>query len=89
MKNYVQRKQKASDEYATPQDLFDGLNEEFHFDLDPCSTHENAKCERHYTIDDDGLSTQDEDGLSRSWGVQSVLQPTVFGHTDMGREMLP
>lgn len=49
-----------SNEWATPQKLFDELNEEFHFTLDPCSTHENAKCEKHYTID--------EDGLSQDWG---------------------
>jgi hypothetical protein len=32
-----------SDEWETPQDLFDKLNEEFHFTLDPCATHENHK----------------------------------------------
>lgn len=25
-------------EWETPQDFFDKLNEEFHFNLDPCST---------------------------------------------------
>ena len=34
-----------TDMWATPQDLFDELNEEFHFDLDPCATYENAKCD--------------------------------------------
>ena len=33
-----------TDIWATPQDLFDRLDAEFHFTLDPCSTHENAKC---------------------------------------------
>lgn len=42
-------------EWGTPQEFFDELNEEFHFTLDVCSTHENAKCEKHYTKDDDGL----------------------------------
>ena len=45
-------------EWATPQRLFDELDAEFHFTLDPCSTHENAKCEKHYTREDDGLSKQ-------------------------------
>ena len=45
-----------TDEWSTPQDIFDELNNEFGFDLDPCSTDENYKCERHYTIADDGLS---------------------------------
>lgn len=58
--NYVQRKQKASDEYMTPQDLYEDLDKEFHFDLDPCSTHENAKCEKHYTVE--------ENGLNQDWG---------------------
>ena len=49
-------------EWATPQKFFDELNEEFCFDLDPCSTHENAKCERHFTKEDDGLR--------KSWGVE-------------------
>ena len=30
-------------EWETPQYLFDSLNSEFHFTLDPCSTDENAK----------------------------------------------
>lgn len=47
-------------EWATPQAFFNKLNEEFQFNLDPCSTHENAKCENHYTIV--------EDGLSQDWG---------------------
>lgn len=45
-----------SNEWATPMTLFAELNKEFHFDLDPCSTHENAKCERHFTMADNGLA---------------------------------
>lgn len=44
-----------SNEWATPTDFYKELDAEFHFNLDPCCTHENAKCERHYTIEDDGL----------------------------------
>lgn len=40
---------------ATPQSFFDELNKEFWFTLDPCSTDENAKCKKHYTIKDDWL----------------------------------
>lgn len=47
-------------EWSTPQKLFDELDAEFQFTLDPCSTHDNAKCEKHYTIENDGLS--------KSWG---------------------
>lgn len=46
----------ATVEWATPEDVFRQLDEEFHFTLDPCCTHENAKCEKHYTKEDNGLS---------------------------------
>lgn len=45
-----------TDEWATPQDLFDTLNKEFNFTLDPCATKESAKCSKFYSIEDDGLS---------------------------------
>lgn len=45
-----------SNEWATPRAFFQKLNSEFLFTLDPCSTHENAVCVKHYTIEDDGLS---------------------------------
>lgn len=54
-----------SDEWSTPQDIFDNLDAEFHFNLDPCSTHENCKCENHYTKEDNGLK--------HSWGGYSVF----------------
>lgn len=43
-------------EWSTPQDLFDELDAEFHFELDTCATSENAKCARFYTAQDDGLA---------------------------------
>lgn len=43
-------------EWETPQALFDELNKEFHFDLDVCATKENAKCEKYYTLEDNGLT---------------------------------
>lgn len=60
-----------TNEWATPIALFARLDAEFHFDLDPCCTHENAKCERHFT--------QDEDGLSRSWGGCRVFCNPPYG----------
>lgn len=47
-----------SDEWETPQELFDELNEEFYFMLDPCATKENAKCESYFTKEDDGLKQE-------------------------------
>jgi phage N-6-adenine-methyltransferase len=48
----------SSDNWATPQDFFDKLNEEFHFTLDVCATPENAKCERYFTPEMDGLKQE-------------------------------
>lgn len=55
----------ASDMWATPQWLFDELNAEFNFTLDSCATPENAKCERFYTLADNGLI--------QNWGGECVL----------------
>lgn len=57
-------------EWATPKKVFDILNEEFHFTLDPCCTHDNAKCERHFTKEDDGLSKD-------LGGASGILQSTL------------
>ena len=69
-------------EWATPKEFFAQLDKEFHFDLDPCSTHENAKCEKHYTIE--------EDGLSQDWGgVSGILQPSLWkGNLKVGQKVL-
>lgn len=45
-----------TDEWETPQQLFDKLDNEFHFNLDACATAQNAKASRFYTREDDGLS---------------------------------
>lgn len=42
--------------WETPQDFFDKLNEEFHFTLDVCALPQNAKCEKFYTPEQNGLS---------------------------------
>lgn len=44
-----------TDEWETPQILFQALDREFGFDLDVCATQENAKCRLYYTKDQDGL----------------------------------
>lgn len=46
----------ASDEWATPQEFFDELNEEFHFTLDPAANEENHKCETFFTKKQNGLT---------------------------------
>ena len=51
-----------SNEWETPDELFQELNAEFGFTLDAASTDRNAKCIKHYTKDDDGLA--------QNWGVK-------------------
>lgn len=52
-----------TDLWETPQDTFDKLAAEFGpFTLDVCATSDNAKCQRYYTREDDGLA-QPWDGV--------------------------
>lgn len=60
-----------TEDWGTPQDLFDALNDEFYFTLDPCSTHENAKCKKHYT--------KEEDGLAQDWDDERVFCNPPYG----------
>ena len=46
---------KSTDIRETPDDFFEGLDREFHFDIDVCALPENAKCKVFYTPVDDGL----------------------------------
>ncbi|MDR5622667.1 phage N-6-adenine-methyltransferase [Staphylococcus haemolyticus] len=60
-----------SNEWATPQNLFDELNDEFNFTLDPCATDENAKCSKYFTVEDDGLS--------KNWSNEVVFMNPPYG----------
>lgn len=55
----------ATDEWSTPQDVFNILDREFGFTLDPCATADNAKCRLYFT--------QNEDGLKQDWGGHRVF----------------
>ena len=50
-----------TDEWGTPIDLFEKLNDEFNFTLDPCADEENHKCDKWFSKTDDGL-TKDWEG---------------------------
>lgn len=45
-----------TDLWSTPQATFDRLNAEFGFTLDVCAQPENAKCQRFFTPEEDGLA---------------------------------
>ena len=57
--------------WATPQEFFDTLNEEFQFTLDACALPENAKCSRYFTPLDDGLI--------QDWGGHTVFCNPPYG----------
>jgi site-specific DNA-methyltransferase (adenine-specific) len=61
----------ANEVWATPQDFFDKLNDEFGFNLDPCALPENAKCEKFYT--------PEIDGLTQNWGGHRVFCNPPYG----------
>lgn len=58
-------------EWETPQNVFDALELEFGFTLDPCCTKENAKCKKHFT--------KEHDGLSRPWTDEVVFMNPPYG----------
>lgn len=63
-----------SDEWATPPELFEALNNEFDFTLDVCATEKNHKCKRYFT--------QADNGLSQKWGGSDVF---AIRHTARSR----
>ncbi len=66
-----------TDQWATPQYLFDILDREFHFTLDVCADETNHKCERYFT--------KEQDGLLQKWEGVCWMNPP-YGKT-IGRWM--
>lgn len=60
-----------SDDWATPVEVFQKLDSEFHFNLDPCADDQNHKCERYFT--------KEIDGLSQNWGGYRVFCNPPYG----------
>ncbi len=57
-----------STDWETPQDFYDKLDKEFHFDLDPCCTIENKKCKG-------GFPIEEWDGLKMDWFGNVFMNP--------------
>ena len=55
-----------STEWETPDDLFEALNEEFHFTLDVCASSKNWKVPRYFAKEEDGQCVA-VDGLIQDW----------------------
>ncbi len=60
-----------TDQWSTPQDLYDKLNKEFNFTLDPCADECNHKCDKFYT--------KEQDGLKQDWQGETVFCNPPYG----------
>ena len=63
-----------TDVWSTPQWLFDALDKEFGFTLDPCSDGANNKCVKFYT--------GQENGLLRDWGTETVFMNPPYSECE-------
>ena len=54
-----------SDEWSTPQEFYEKLDNTHHFTLDPCASDENHKCDKYYTME--------TDGLAQNWAGETVF----------------
>ena len=62
-----------SNEWENPQEFYDELNREFNFTLDPCCQEHNHKCDKYYTVQ--------QDGLSKSWAGETVFCNPPYGRS--------
>ncbi|HAV5356857.1 TPA: adenine methyltransferase [Acinetobacter baumannii] len=81
-----------TDVWATPQNLFDAIDQIFNFDLDVCALPENAKCERYFTPELDGLKQEwtgtcwmnPPYGREISLWIEKAVETANNGHTVVG-----
>lgn len=58
-------------EWETPPEIFDPLDREFRFTLDPCATEKTARCLLYFT--------ESENGLAKEWGRHRVFMNPPYG----------
>lgn len=68
----------ATDQWDTPQELYDRWDRLFCFDLDACADETNAKCQRFYSVE--------VDGLAQEWAPRRVWLNPPYGRS-IGRWM--
>jgi site-specific DNA-methyltransferase (adenine-specific) len=62
-----------TEEWGTPLDLYKKLDEEFHFETDPCTTKDNPlNCNTFYT--------KEENGLDKPWINNTFINPPYGKH---------
>lgn len=64
-------KTSATDEWATPEELFEVLNKEFHFTLDVCADETNHKVQAYFD--------KAQDGLKQDWGTNVCWMNPPYG----------
>jgi site-specific DNA-methyltransferase (adenine-specific) len=67
-----------TDEWSTPQDIFDELHHEFNFTVDAAASKDNAKCKRYFD--------KETDGLKQSWAGETVWCNPPYGR-EIGKWM--
>lgn len=72
MQGYAQLMSSQTDNWSTPQHLFDELHAEFGFTVDVCASDANHKCSKYFT--------EVEDGLSKEWTGVCWMNPP-YGKT--------
>jgi site-specific DNA-methyltransferase (adenine-specific) len=60
-----------TDEWSTPQDMFDELHREFNFTVDAAAGKDNAKCKRYFD--------KETNGLVQSWAGETVWCNPPYG----------
>jgi phage N-6-adenine-methyltransferase len=73
-KQIFESKHVNRDNWETPPDLYDELNREFHFTLDPCARIETAKAGKYYT--------RMENGLLFDWRGENVFVNPPYSGTN-------
>lgn len=61
----------ASDDWATPQEIYDKYNKIFGFTLDVCASATNHKCDKYFT--------KEQDGLIQDWSDERVWCNPPYG----------
>lgn len=60
-----------TDDWATPWEFFDKLNDEFKFTLDPCASARNHKTDRYFS--------RTRNGLTQDWSAERVFMNPPYG----------
>jgi len=69
--------QSITDQWATPQHVFDEWDAKYHFDLDPAASSTNHKCDNWYGLDHPDINRRD--GLSATWTASAVWLNPPYG----------